>query len=89
LQYNHLYLVDSFYASPNNPNEKIRVTRNEKTGEVSECMRKMRLGDLNIYSPKCAADWRVTVNLEIPGKSEVPPLPASLPHLLPSLSSSN
>ena len=43
----------------------------------------MRLGDLNIYSPKCAADWRVSVNLEIPGELEVclffsPRLPAIL-----------
>ena len=30
-------------------------------------MRKIRLGDLNIYSPKRAADWRVSVNLEVPG----------------------
>ncbi|KAJ7784700.1 CYTH-like domain-containing protein [Mycena metata] len=37
-----------------------------KTGKVLECMRKIRLGDLNIYSPKRAVDWRVSVNLEVP-----------------------
>ncbi|RDB19032.1 mRNA-capping enzyme subunit beta [Hypsizygus marmoreus] len=67
LEYSHLYLVDSFYASDNaHDREKIRVTRDEKTGIVTECMRKIRLGDLNIYSPKRAADWRVSVNLEVP-----------------------
>ena len=30
-------------------------------------MRKIRLGNLNIYSPKRAADWRISVNLEVPG----------------------
>ncbi|OCH88460.1 mRNA capping enzyme [Obba rivulosa] len=70
LAYEHLRLVDSFYA-PDNPRERerIRVTRDEKTGAVHECVRKVRLGDLDIYSPKRAADWRISVNIEIP----VPP----------------
>ncbi|KAJ7043993.1 CYTH-like domain-containing protein [Mycena alexandri] len=65
LGYVHLKLVDSFYPSDNS-HEKIRVTRDDKTGKVLECMRKIRLGDLNIFSPKRAADWRVSVNLEVP-----------------------
>ena len=44
------------------------MTRDEKTGKVLECTRKIRLGDLNVYSPKRAADWRVSVNMEIPGE---------------------
>ncbi|KAF8879086.1 CYTH-like domain-containing protein [Gymnopilus junonius] len=46
--------------------DKIRVTRDTNTGVVVECMRKVRLGDLNVYCPKREADWRVSVNLEIP-----------------------
>lgn len=67
----HLNLVDTFY-SPENPHDKerIRVTRDEKTGDVIECMRKIRLGDLNIYSPKREADWRLSVNYEVPGESD-------------------
>jgi polynucleotide 5'-triphosphatase len=62
-------LVDSFYA-PDNPRDrdKIRVTREEKSGMVIEVMKKVRLGDLNIHSPKRAADWRVSVSLEVPGR---------------------
>jgi len=67
LDYHHLYLVDSFYQADGNEREKVRVTRNEKTNQVVECVRKVRLGDLNIYSPKRAADWRVSVNVELPG----------------------
>jgi len=67
LDYHHLYLVDSFYQAEGNDREKVRVTRNEKTNQVVECVRKVRLGDLNIYSPKRAADWRVSVNVELPG----------------------
>jgi polynucleotide 5'-triphosphatase len=66
LDYSHRYLVDSFYTTEGNDREKIRVTRDEKSGATLECMRKLRLGNLNVYSPKRAADWRVSVNLEVP-----------------------
>lgn len=66
ISYTHLRLIDSFYQSPDS-RDKIRVTRDEKTGKVEQCVRKVRLGDLDIYSPKRAADWRISVNLEIPG----------------------
>ena len=72
LDYTHLFLVDSFYPSSDpssGPDEKIRVTRDERTGEVKECVKKIRLGDLNIYCPKRVADWRISVNVEIPGDS--------------------
>ncbi|KAG6853056.1 hypothetical protein C0991_007200 [Blastosporella zonata] len=64
LKYSHLHLVDSFF--PGDGHDKVRVTREEQTGNVIACVRKIRLGDLNIYSPKRAADWRVSVNLEVP-----------------------
>jgi polynucleotide 5'-triphosphatase len=66
IEYKHQYLIDSFYPSDND-RDKIRVTRDEKTKEVVECLKKVRLGDINIYSPKRAADWRVSVNVEVPG----------------------
>lgn len=66
VDYSHLYLTDRFFPMDGNDRDKIRVTTNEKTGTVLECMRKIRLGDLNIYSPKRDADWRVSVNLEVP-----------------------
>ena len=67
LDYSHRYLVDSFYATEGNDKDKIRVTQDDKTGATLECMRKLRLGNLDIHSPKRAADWRVSVNLEVPG----------------------
>ncbi|KAH8114529.1 mRNA capping enzyme [Phellopilus nigrolimitatus] len=66
LRYQHTYLIDSFYPSDGRDGDKIRVTRDEKTGEVKECLRKIRLGNLDVYSPKWNADWRVSVNLEAP-----------------------
>ncbi|KAG2151322.1 CYTH-like domain-containing protein [Suillus clintonianus] len=64
LEYTHVKVIDSFY--PSEDREKVRVTREEKTNTVLEITRKIRLGDLNIYSPKRAADWRVSVSLEVP-----------------------
>ena len=66
LNYSHRYLVDSFYSADSSDRDKIRVTRDEKTNDILECMRKVRLGNLDIYSPKRAADWRISVNLEVP-----------------------
>jgi polynucleotide 5'-triphosphatase len=43
------------------------VTRNDKTGEVLATVKKVRLGNLDVYSPKQAADWRISVNVEVPG----------------------
>ena len=65
ISYEHLHLKDSFYEGENR-GDKIRVTRDEKTGDVKETMRKVRLGDLNIYSPKRVCDWRISVNVEMP-----------------------
>jgi len=64
LEYAHYYLIDSFY--PSDSRDKIRLTRDERTGDMVECVKKIRLRDLNVYSPKRAADWRVSVNLEVP-----------------------
>ncbi|EED81037.1 mRNA capping enzyme [Postia placenta Mad-698-R] len=66
MNYAHLHLVDSFYAAPDGRGEKVRVTRDEKSGAVQACVQKVRLGSLDIYSPKRAADWRISVNVEIP-----------------------
>ncbi|KAH8825154.1 mRNA triphosphatase CET1 [Flagelloscypha sp. PMI_526] len=64
--YKHHYLHDSFYPEADGHSGKIRVTRDEKAeNQVVECVRKLKLGDLNIFSPKHRADWRITVNLEV------------------------
>lgn len=68
LRYQHSYLVDTFYNSDGRDGEKIRVTRDEKTNEVKECTKKIRLGSLDVTSPLYNADWRVSVNYEVPGE---------------------
>lgn len=68
LKYTHTRLLDSFYPGPQGSREKLRVTVDEKSGRVVQCIRKVRLGDLNVYSPKRNADWRISVNVEIPSE---------------------
>ena len=43
------------------------MTRDDKTREVIATVKKVRLGNLDIHSPKRAADWRISVNVEVPG----------------------
>ncbi|KAF8959556.1 mRNA-capping enzyme subunit beta, partial [Entomortierella lignicola] len=63
--YKHTYEVDQFFSGPGG---KVRVTRNQKTNEVVEngIVRKDRIANLDVYSPKNAFDFRVSVNVEIP-----------------------
>ncbi|KAF8510067.1 CYTH-like domain-containing protein [Hysterangium stoloniferum] len=65
LKYSHTKLLDQFYPSDNS-HDKLRVTIDESTKRVVQCIKKVRLGDINVYSPKRHVDWRVSVNLEIP-----------------------
>jgi polynucleotide 5'-triphosphatase len=67
IEYEHQYLVDSFFDVDGTDRDKVRVTRDERTGEVLQCIQKKRLGNLDVHSPKRAADWRVSVMIEVPG----------------------
>lgn len=76
MRYQHLHLRDSFLQTPDN--EKLRVTRDQKTDKVVECIKKIRLGNLDVYSPKHNVDWRVSVNVEQHCKLDPVVLEASL-----------
>lgn len=68
IRYEHTRLVDTFYNMPaSDGGGKVRVTRDEKTGQIKECVQKVRIADLNVYSPKRRMDWRVSVSVETPG----------------------
>ncbi|KAG8733534.1 mRNA-capping enzyme subunit beta [Ceratobasidium sp. 423] len=66
VKYSHTKLVDEFYGEGHG--EKTRVTRDEKTGEVAACVRKKRIANLDVHSPKQGVDWRISINLEEPGE---------------------
>jgi len=68
--YKHTKQIDSIYAFPNEPNsrnaQKIRVTTNAQ-GDVLATIIKDNLGHLNIFSPRTAFDWRISINNERKG----------------------
>lgn len=70
----HTQTVDEFYPLPQSYSSshandaygesKLRVSRDERTGQLLECIIKRRLGDLHVLSPKREVDWRISVNVE-------------------------
>ena len=57
---------------PGGGRAKIRVTREEKSGQLKEggkpSIEKSRVADMNIFSPKRAFDFRISISVEDPGK---------------------
>jgi hypothetical protein len=74
ITYKHTYTTDTFFSASQNAIQsgyhqaKRRVTTDDKTGQVVEIMEKCKIANLNIFSPNEEFDWRVSVNIEIPGK---------------------
>ncbi|KAG0660224.1 hypothetical protein C6P46_004678 [Rhodotorula mucilaginosa] len=73
LRYTHTRELDSFHQVPSpdggGPARKVRVTRDQKDPTTTTKVRaveKIRVADMNVYSPKRLFDWRVSVSLEIP-----------------------
>ncbi|KAI1316039.1 mRNA-capping enzyme subunit beta [Mortierella claussenii] len=65
IRYQHTREIDQFYSTPAG---KTRVTRDQKTNEVipNGIVKKDRIADLDVYSPRNAFDYRVSVNIEVP-----------------------
>lgn len=55
---------------------KVRVTSDQKTGEVLAKIVKCRLADLDVHSPRTCLDWRVSVNLEMNYEGDISELVA-------------
>ncbi|GAA5877906.1 hypothetical protein JCM3774_001766 [Rhodotorula dairenensis] len=69
VRYTHTRELDSFHQVPNpggGPPRKVRVTRDQKDPTKVRAVEKIRVADMNVYSPKRLFDWRVSVSLEIP-----------------------
>ena len=46
-------------------NLKVRVTTDQKTGRVLAKIVKVRVADMDVFSPRTAFDWRLSINLEM------------------------
>ena len=44
---------------------KVRITTDQKTGKEIAKIIKARVADIDIYSPRTAFDWRISVNVEM------------------------
>lgn len=44
---------------------KVRVTHDQKSGELLAKIIKVRVADLNIFAPQYAVDWRISINFEM------------------------
>lgn len=51
--------------NPRQSKAKVRVTSDQKTGKEIARIIKARVADLDVYSPRTAFDWRVSVNIEM------------------------
>ncbi|KAI9782547.1 MAG: mRNA-capping enzyme subunit beta [Peltula sp. TS41687] len=81
LDYVHTRERDRFYDLPQsqlpaiplsvrpyiNPRHRtrVRVTTDQKTGEKLAQIVKIRIADMDVYSPRTAFDWRLSINLEM------------------------
>ncbi|CAG8366290.1 unnamed protein product [Penicillium salamii] len=54
---------------------KVRVTTDQRTGEVLAKIVKCRVADLDVCSPRTTVDWRVSVNLEMEYTGDISTLP--------------
>ncbi|KAK4046454.1 mRNA-capping enzyme subunit beta [Microbotryomycetes sp. JL201] len=80
LHYHHFREVDTFYESKTphpSGQTKVRVTR-DPNGKVINVIRKLRVADLAVYSPKRMFDWRLSVNVE----AHDPEVPTSTPTIV-------
>ncbi|KAG0302390.1 mRNA-capping enzyme subunit beta [Dissophora globulifera] len=68
IRYQHTYEIDQFFVGSGNSGGKVRVTRDQNTKEVipNGIVKKERIADLDIFSPRNAFDFRVSVNIETP-----------------------
>ncbi|GAA5969170.1 hypothetical protein JCM3765_005745 [Sporobolomyces pararoseus] len=72
--YSHTKELDTFHTTQDR--RKIRLTRNEgkknsastggDTGKDWKAVEKIRVADMNVFSPKRLFDWRVSISLENP-----------------------
>lgn len=71
VRYAHTRELDTFHDVPPAPRQsrrKVRVTRDQKDRNKVSAVEKVRVADMNVFSPKRRFDWRVSVSLEMPGE---------------------
>lgn len=57
-------ILHTLNSSLRNSKAKVRITTDQKTGNTLAKIVKVRLGDLDVYSPNTEFDYRISINLE-------------------------
>ncbi|GAA5997455.1 mRNA triphosphatase [Rhodotorula paludigena] len=70
VRYAHTRELDTFHdvtlPGGGGGRRKVRVTRDQKDKSRVSAVEKVRVADMNVFSPKRRFDWRVSVSLEMP-----------------------
>ncbi|GAA98734.1 hypothetical protein E5Q_05422 [Mixia osmundae IAM 14324] len=68
IQYVHTRHLDSIHSFPSDNFAKLRVTTDQKTGQVvpNGVIIKRKVADMNVYCPKRSFDYRISVSIESP-----------------------
>jgi polynucleotide 5'-triphosphatase len=68
IRYDHYREIDFFHPAERGARGKIRVTQDEKTGQIKPMgiIQKTRLADMNVFVPRRDFDFRISVNTEEP-----------------------
>ncbi|KND00986.1 uncharacterized protein SPPG_04083 [Spizellomyces punctatus DAOM BR117] len=64
-RYVHTKEVDHYYQQGS---QKIRVSADQKSGQVKEVLTKQRIADLEVHLPNSHLDFRISISLEIPAQ---------------------
>lgn len=56
---------------------RVRVTRDQKTGDVLAKLVKARISDIHVYNPEYRFDYRISINLEADWPGDVEELTAA------------
>lgn len=70
LQYQRKRTVDTFHAEVAT-GRTVRVSRDQQTNAITECVAKRRLGNLNIFCPRSALDFRISASQEVSVPTDV------------------
>ena len=62
-RYSHTYTTDSF-INTDASQTKMRITRDQRSGNVVEAVKKTKLWNLNLHIPQSQFDVRFTLNIE-------------------------
>ncbi|KAL8794398.1 MAG: hypothetical protein Q9195_003097 [Heterodermia aff. obscurata] len=58
-------IQDQIDPSNRRAKQKVRITTNSKTGQPIAQIIKVRVADMDVYSPQTLFDWRISVNVEM------------------------